>query len=99
MAVIMGTSRIRAAVVSTNVPAMSRIMLISSSSRVGSSVTRSKAPAMRAGMSSMAAIQLNTDAVAMMNITMEEVIAPSLKIGIRSRIRIFRYTNIPTSSA
>ncbi len=74
----MGTSRINEAVVSTNVPAMRRTILISNNKIIGFSVKVSNVPASRAGMSSMAAIQLNTDAVAMINITIEDVIEPFL---------------------
>ena len=90
MAVIMGTNKIRAAVVSTKVPDTKRITLINKSSATGLSEILSKVPARCAGISSMAAIQLKTDAVAMINITMDEVIAPSLKIGTRSLIFIWR---------
>ena len=57
-----------------------------SSSNTGFSVNSSKFPASRSGISSIAAIQLNTEAVAMMNMTTEEVTDPSVKILVVSAL-------------
>ena len=76
MAVIIGTSSMSAAVVSTNVPAISRTIFISRSRITGLSDNPNRVPASWAGMSSIAAIQLKTEAVAIINMTIADVTAP-----------------------
>ena len=89
MAVIMGTRRMREAVVSTKVPAANSTTLISKSRSTGLSVIPRRPPANAAGISSMAAIQENIEAMEMMNMTTEAVIPAWPNMGAISLILIF----------